>query len=272
MRTSPWSVTGLVSKALKGQKGLSGETSVGYTPSLSRVFQSTSYGTSGTPEVGQLTPQHGNAYDAAGQYADTTPEYQAPDAWFDGASERTPQPLLGPLNGLAASPEFVDPQLTQPLLQQGADFTMGMVREVVTETLRSAYGIDPDRLDNDALYEASILSQEALADAMEQTMTTDMAQAVYDQMGAMSDPLAANDALEEEAPEFDATPSGAAEFGLEQGLEQVVEDSFDEPMGGPLEMIVDDAMAEPDMMQDEQMMQMMDPFMMPGPFGPGPAL
>ena len=277
MRISPWSVTGLVSKSLKGQKGLSGETSMGYTPSLSRVFQSTSYGASGTPGVGQPTPQHGSAYDPTRQYPDTVPEYQAPDAWFDGASAETPQSLLSPLNGLVTHPELDEPEdVPIHLMPQGGVLTMDMVREVWAKVLQRAYGVDLAQVDSQALYEASLMSQEIVADAMNQAATADMAQFLYDHPEAADDLVDTADPLEDGDPAElgDAFP-GAAEYGAGD-LDQIVEGEFDEPMGGPLEMIVDDAMAEPDMMpdemQDEQMTPMMDPFMMPGPFGPGPAL
>ena len=290
MRTSPWSVAGLVARALRSRQSHSQEPSV-KSYGLSSVFGRSAYSATGSSGTGQEPSQYSNLYDARARYEDPESDYDQPVPWFDGATQPAPIPTSGPI----PQPECEEPEeLAELVLDQDAELTIDMIRDVHAAVLQRVYGIDPDRIDEDALYEASVMTQKifdyGIGHAVEEGMAQDALAEQAEAYGLMPDPAAQE--MEPYPDPFD--PAEPVEQGVDptsegmmpdQGflaggsdLGELVEDPMAQPAPDSLEGIVQEAgepmMAEPEMMEqqmeDDPMQEMMDPFMMPGPFGPGP--
>ena len=279
MRLSKWSFAGAVMRALNAKKGLAGGSSANNMPGFASRFRH-----GGHSPTGQGTPQHSNIYDAKAQYADAGSQYQTPAAWFEDAPGAMPTQVPTPGDAFVPHTQFDEPdELPQTILQQNQLLTLEMIKELVADTTASLYGIDPDRIDNDAMYEASIMSMDMLDHAMEEANAPEMAQLGYDQQMEQPEDIEAVDATEANTG-YESTMPGPD--GMANDLYDIVEGEMEQPMAGSLEAIVeemmpgqmepemeyDEAMEDPEMMDEpmpnEQMQQMMNPFMMPGPFGP----
>jgi len=220
-------------------------------------------------------------------YQSAGPQYREPPPWFNGMMHRTTPPLRvapGPgsfaraimpddlgLDEIAENPlEAEVPTLFQEAVLEQAE-SMGIPKHVLGDVLLldldepggpirftseaapdQSEAIPPDPMADHPWHGQAEMSQEMFDQAMEP----------FAGQGMEPEPMPVQpDPFEQEQPAF-----------AEQGLEGLIaQDPFaTQPAPGAMpDPMMPDPYAAQQQMYDDQMQQLMDPWMMPGPFGPG---
>jgi hypothetical protein len=206
----------------------------------------------------------GSFYDARAFYQWPSQNYQPAESWFDGAQPTTP-----PLRQELPHAEF-----HETIRYQDSLMTSELLESATKEVIEASP--PPEHLwERGETQEDAELEMSGLPDSFGPDDSATDFPPMTESLAELAAEMVPPEALVEDPVEIAEGAELASPSMLDELQADPMEMVPDQSAAGGLDALVEQAMSEEDpfelqrRMYDEQM-AVMDPFMMPGPFGPGP--